>query len=314
MKLTLAFKLLFLYPLFAFSQGKIKFNSLEYNLSPVNIGKTISLKIPFSNIGNEPMIITKCQSTNATSIISASKKSILPNQSDSLTVKILNNSSGNFRHKFVVGIDHQENLNIIEVTISVFGTNLFGKVVNKKNGEPLPFATVRIDKNGIGTTTDFDGKYSLKASLNDTLIFSMIGMKTLKIKADKQEINIELEEVELKEAVGPPYYPKNKRLEATTIVSKEDIEKSNNPKYNFKKNANNNVFVIFVSELASYDLNNEDLEFEQRYNVKYSLLGSYQNDYLKKYNKLTFKHLKKKYKKSWLTEIRKDAIGLDNFK
>ncbi|TAF09450.1 MAG: hypothetical protein EAZ75_07935 [Flavobacteriia bacterium] len=61
-------------------------------------------------------------------------------------------------------------------------------------------------------------------------------------------------------------------------------------------------------------MNNEDLEFEQRYNVKYSLMGSYQNDYLKKYNKLTFKHLKKKYKKSWLTEIRKDAIGLDNFK
>ena len=314
MKLTLCFKLLFLYPLFAFSQGKIKFNSLEYNLSPVNIGKTISLKIPFSNIGNEPMIITKCQSTNSTSIISASKKSILPNQSDSLTVKILNNSSGNFRHKFVVGIDHQENLTIIEVTISVFGTNLFGKVVNKKNGEPLPFVTVRIDKNGIGTTTDYDGKYSLKASLNDTLIFSLTGMKTLKVKADKQEINIELEEVELKEAVGPPYYPKTKRLEATTIVSKEDIEKSNNPKYNFKKNANNNVFVIFVSELTSYDLNNEDLEFEQRYNLKYSLIGSYQNDYLKKYNKLTFKHLKDKYKKSWLTEIRKDAIGLDNFK
>ena len=314
MKLTLGFKLLFLYPLFAFSQGKIKFNSLEYNLSPVSIGKTVSLKIPFSNIGNEPMIITKCQSTNATSIISASKKSILPNQSDSLTVKILNNSSRNFRHKFLVGIDHQENLNIIEVTINVFGTNLFGKVVNKKNGEPLPFVIVRIDKNGIGTTTDFDGKYSLKASLNDTLIFSLTGMKTLKVKADKQEINIELEEVELKEAVGPPYYPKTKRLEATTIVSKEDIEKSNNPKYNFKKNANNNVFVIFVSELTSYDLNNEDLEFEQRYNVKYSLIGSCQNDYLKKYNKLTFKHLKKKYKKSWLTEIRKDAIGLDNFK
>ena len=35
-------------------------------------------------------------------------------------------------------------------------------------------------------------------------------------------------------------------------------------------------------------------------------------DYLKKYNKLTFKHLKKRYKKSWLLEIRKDAVGLKN--
>lgn len=190
-----------------------------------------------------------------------------------------------------------------------------GIVTDKMSGSPLPFVEVIINKTEIGTTTDFDGKYSLKASLNDTLIFSLtrIGMKTLKVKADKEEINIELEEVELKEevGVGPPYfYTKIKRLEATTIVTKEDIKKTNNLKYNFKKNAKNNVFVIFVSELTSYDLNKEDLEFQQKYNVKYSLIGSEKFDYLTKYNKLTFKHLKRKYKKSWLKEIRKDAIGL----
>ena len=131
-----------------------------------------------------------------------------------------------------------------------------------------------------------------------------------KIKVDKEEINIKLEEIELKEGVGPPYYPKSTRLEATTTVSKEDIKNADNPKYNFKKNAKKNVFVIFVSELTSYNLNKEDLEFEQKYNVKYSLIGSYKNEYLTKYNKLTFKHLKKKYKKTWLKEIRKDAVGL----
>ena len=185
-----------------------------------------------------------------------------------------------------------------------------GIVINKNNGEPLYYVKVSNEKNRTGVTTDFEGKYTLKASLNDTLIFSFTGMKTLKVKADNEEINIELEEVELKEEVGPPYYPKSKKLEATTIVSKEDIENANNPKYNFKKNAKNNVFVIFVSELTTYNLNKEDLEFELKYNVKYSLIGSYKNDYLKKYNKLTFKHLKKKYKKSWLKEIRKDAVGL----
>lgn len=310
MKLILCFKILLLSSLFAFGQGQIQFNSLKYNLSPVSVGETTNLKIPFSNIGNEPLIITRCQSSNGTSIISGSKNPILPNQSDTLTVKILNNSVGNFKHTFVVGIDNQEKFNIIEVNINVLGTKIFGKVVNKKNGEPLPFATVRIDKNEIGTTTDYDGKYSLKASLNDTLIFSFTGMKTLKVKAHKDEINIELEEVDLKAEVGPPFYPKTKRLEATTIVSKEDIENADIPKYNFKKNAKNNVFVIFVSELTSYDLNKEDQEFEQKYNVKYSLIDGYKNDYLKKHNKLTFKHLKKKFKKSWLKEIRKDAVGL----
>ncbi|WP_432671578.1 carboxypeptidase-like regulatory domain-containing protein [Flavobacterium sp. SM2513] len=186
-----------------------------------------------------------------------------------------------------------------------------GYVTDKKNGEPIAGAKVLVNKTQNGITTDFDGKYSLKTTLNDTLVFGYPGMKIQKVKVDKQKINIELEEgEEIKVEFGPPYYPKTKKLQVTTIVTKKEIEKANNPKYNFKKNAKNNVFVIFVSELTSYNLNKEDLEFEQKYNVKYSLIGSYKNDYLKKYNKLTFKHLKKKYKKSWLKEIRKDAVGL----
>lgn len=186
-----------------------------------------------------------------------------------------------------------------------------GIVIDKKTGEPIVGVNVLANKTYNGTTTDFDGKYSLKANINDTLVFGLPGMKIQRVIVYKEEINIELEEgEELKVEFGPPYYPKSKRIEATTTVSKKDIENAENPKYNFKKNAKNNVFVIFVSELTSYDLNKVDLEFEQKYNVKYSLIGSYKNDYLKKYNKLTFKHLKKKYKKTWLTEIRKDAVGL----
>jgi len=109
---------------------------------------------------------------------------------------------------------------------------------------------------------------------------------------------------------APPYHTKTKRIEATIIVTKKDIKNADNPKYNFKKNAKNNVFVIYVSDLASYDFNKEDLEFQQKYNVKYSLIGSYKNEYLTKYNNLTFSYLKNKYKKTWLAEIRKDAVGL----
>jgi hypothetical protein len=205
-------------------------------------------------------------------------------------------------------------LYILIFLFSVFSfgqeTVVNGFIIDKKSGEPIVGATVLVNNTHNGVITDFDGKYSIKTAINDTLVFSFVGMKMQKIKVDKKEINIELEEVELKEEVGPPYYPKSKRLEATTIVSKEDIENADNPKYNFKKNAKNNFFVIFVSELTSYNLNKEDLEFEQKHNVKYSLIGSYKYNYLKKYNKLTFKHLKKKYKKSWLKEIRKDAVGL----
>lgn len=186
-----------------------------------------------------------------------------------------------------------------------------GKVTDGKTGEPIPGVNVIIDKTLKGNQTDFEGHYSIIAKINDTLVFSFVGIKTQKIRADKKEKNVQLFESEsLKEIVGPPIQPKIKRLETTSIVTRKDIENADKPKYNFKKNAKNNVFVIYVSELTSYNLNKEDIEFQQKYNVKYSLVGSYKIDYLTKYNKLTFKYLKKKYKKSWLTEIRKDVVGL----
>ena len=187
-----------------------------------------------------------------------------------------------------------------------------GKVVDKKSGEPIYYAKVSVDNSKKNTATDFEGKYSIIANSDDTLSFSFAGMKTQKIKADKNEINVTFQEIEpLKEIVGPLYTPKKTRSIATTTITKKDIENADNPKYNFKKNAKNNVFVIFVSELTSYDFNKEDIIFQQKYSVKYSLIDNYKIDYLTKYNKLTFKHLKKKYKKFWLREIRKDAVGLE---
>ena len=181
MKLTMSFKLLFILPLFTFSQGQIKFSSLEYNLPPVIIGQTITLKVPFVNIGNESIIITKCQSTNATSTISYSKKPVLLNQSDTLIVKILNQKIGDFRHSFLVGINNQENVNILKVNITVYETEVFGRVIDKKTMEPIPYISVTNNKNKIKTTTDFDGKYSILANLNDTLVFSHVVWKYRKL-------------------------------------------------------------------------------------------------------------------------------------
>ncbi len=205
---------------------------------------------------------------------------------------------------------------IVFIFLSVlsFGQEIVvsGKVTDKKSGVPIPGVTVIIDKTLKGSQTDFEGNYSIITNSNDTLVFSFVGMKTQKIKVDKEKINIELIEDRIVEtAYEPPYYPKIRKIKSSEIVTIKDIENADNPKYNFKRNAKNNVFVIYVSQLTSYNFNKEDLEFQQKYNVKYSLIGSYKKDYLTKYNKLTFKHLKKKYKKSWLTEIRKDAVGFE---
>jgi TonB-linked SusC/RagA family outer membrane protein len=55
-----------------------------------------------------------------------------------------------------------------------------GKVTDV-NGGPLPGVTVVVKNTVIGTQTDFDGNYSIKASTGDVLQFTYVGMNTLDI-------------------------------------------------------------------------------------------------------------------------------------
>ena len=62
-------------------------------------------------------------------------------------------------------------------------------------GEPLPGVAVVVKGTDRGTTTDFNGKYEIKASPEDVLLFSFIGMKNKEVKVgDKTHINVEMEE------------------------------------------------------------------------------------------------------------------------
>lgn len=57
-----------------------------------------------------------------------------------------------------------------------------GRVTDKSNQEVLPGVSVLVKERGVGTATDIDGKYSLKAAKGETLVFSFIGMKTQTLK------------------------------------------------------------------------------------------------------------------------------------
>jgi len=47
--------------------------------------------------------------------------------------------------------------------------------VSDDNGLPLPGATVVIEGTSTGVSTDFDGNYSISASVGDVLVFSYVG-------------------------------------------------------------------------------------------------------------------------------------------
>lgn len=65
-----------------------------------------------------------------------------------------------------------------------------GKVYDDE-GMPALGATVLIKGSSRGTTTDFDGNYSIKANADETLVFSFIGFKTQEIPIkDKTTINV----------------------------------------------------------------------------------------------------------------------------
>lgn len=300
----------------AFAQAKIKFDTLEYTLKSVKIGEKVELKIPFTNVGNEPLVITRAQGTGIP-IISRSINPISPNEIGFIEFQFPSNYAVTTKQYIYISTNSSEVPIVITVKVQIIDDKkqerVVRGVVSDKSGL-IPFANVYVEGTNRGTQTDFDGKYSIKATSDEYLKFQCIGMKDTIIKASDTVINVILGEgVKLVEEYGPPYTPKTKTLDPTQVITLKDLKNGNNPRYNFKKNAKNNVFIIFVSELSSYDFSKEDLEFQQKYKLKYSMVGSYNHDYLTKYNNLTFKYLKRKYKKTWQHEIRKDAVGLELF-
>ena len=103
--------------------------------------------------------------------------------------------------------------------------------VRDLNGEPVIGASVVIKgKNGVGTITDLDGNFSLKALPKDIIVISYIGYETIEIPvAGKKNINVTLKENnELLNEVVVVGYGTQKKATLTGSVSQvsgDDIKK-----------------------------------------------------------------------------------------
>lgn len=70
-----------------------------------------------------------------------------------------------------------------------------GKVKNKTTGEPIPLVTVNIEGTSKSVTTDPNGGFNVNANNGQVLVFSYVGMTTVKYTVVKQEsIEIMLED------------------------------------------------------------------------------------------------------------------------
>ncbi|WP_452218447.1 SusC/RagA family TonB-linked outer membrane protein [Lacinutrix undariae] len=106
-----------------------------------------------------------------------------------------------------------------------------GVITSVEDGFPLPGVNIIILNASKGTTTDFDGNYSIKVNKGEQLEFSSIGLKTVIVKVNNQStINLAMEEdVEALSEVVIIGYGTQRKADLTGAISTvkaEDIEKT----------------------------------------------------------------------------------------
>jgi iron complex outermembrane receptor protein len=111
-------------------------------------------------------------------------------------------------------------------SVGIFAQSISG-VVTSEDG-PLPGATVQIKGTNTGTSTDFDGKYTIAANNGDVLVFSFVGFSSQEVTvAGQDQITVTLSaNNELDEVVVTGYGTQNEK-EITSAVVQVTAEEFN---------------------------------------------------------------------------------------
>ncbi len=93
---------------------------------------------------------------------------------------------------------------VLTILFSIVSSFLFaqtivtGKITEKGKNEAMPFVSIAFKGTTIGTTSNFEGYFSLKTSANvDSLVISFMGYKTITRKIEQgksQHLTIEMQE------------------------------------------------------------------------------------------------------------------------
>lgn len=126
-------------------------------------------------------------------------------------------------------------LSLLAVIITQFSYSqerLVTGTVSDNTGAPLPGVSILVKETQSSTQTDFDGKFSIKASPTQILIFSYIGMRTQEKLANSTTISVKLldDSVELEGVVvtafGIKRNPKDLGYSVSSIKTEEITENS----------------------------------------------------------------------------------------
>lgn len=116
--------------------------------------------------------------------------------------------------------------------------------VSDNAGLPLPGVSVLVKGTNSGTQTDFDGKYSIKASSSQVLIYSYVGMKTQEATASSSTVNVKLasSSIELEGVVVTAYGIKREKKSLGYATQKLEANQLNSvPTTNFLNNLSGKI-------------------------------------------------------------------------
>ena len=115
------------------------------------------------------------------------------------------------------------------VQISFAQQKTVSGTVNDDQNMPLPGATIIIKGTSTGTTTDFDGKFSIQASSDDVLMISFVGFSTQEISVgNSTTFQVQMVTDNSLDEVVVVAFASKKRKELTSavsVVSGEDLAK-----------------------------------------------------------------------------------------
>lgn len=126
---------------------------------------------------------------------------------------------------------------MLMISAPVFAQTITGRVTASKDGQSLPGVSIVVKGTTAGTTADADGKFTVSAGKNSTLVFSFIGYKSREVAvAGRSVVDVALEEDAgmLEEVVVTAFGVSQEKKAlgyATAVVSGDQITKTASPNF-----------------------------------------------------------------------------------
>ncbi|WP_321998107.1 TonB-dependent receptor [Draconibacterium orientale] len=106
-------------------------------------------------------------------------------------------------------------------------------VVYDAQGAPLPGVGIYIkNASGVGTTSNIDGEFSIKAAINETVVFQMIGMAPVEHEVEKSRDDLEIvlkEDAQNLEEVVVTGLTSQKKVSIVGSITSIDVEELKTP-------------------------------------------------------------------------------------